>query len=75
MTGVQTCALPIFARLGGEHGPGLEPGKFLSPHGLAVDSKGSIYVGEVSYTNWPSTHPGVPVPRHLRSLQKLEKIK
>ena len=63
------------ARLGGEHGPGLEPGKFLSPHGLAVDSKGSIYVGEVSYTNWPSTHPGVPVPKHLRSLQKLEKIK
>ena len=46
------------ARLGGQDGPGQEPGKFLSPHGLAVDSKGSIYVGEVSYTNWPSTHPG-----------------
>jgi len=62
-------------RLGGEAGPGQEPGKFLSPHGLAVDSKGSIYVGEVSYTNWPSTHPGVPVPKFLRSLQKLEKVK
>ena len=62
------------ARLGGEHGPGQETGRFLSPHGLAVDSKGSIYVGEVSYTNWPSTHPGVPVPKYLRSLQKLEKV-
>ena len=66
-------ARPI-ARLGGEDGPGQEPGKFLSPHGLAVDSKGDIYVGEVSYTNWPSTHPGVPVPKYLRSLQKLEKV-
>ena len=62
------------ARLGGQDGPGQEPGKFLSPHGLAVDSRGSIYVGEVSYTNWPSTHPGVPVPKFLRSLQKLEKV-
>jgi hypothetical protein len=28
----------------------------------------------VSYTNWPSTYPGVPVPKSLRSLQKLEKV-
>src|SRR5437762_2060164 len=64
----------VIARLGGEHGPGQEPGKFLSPHGLAVDSKGDIYVGEVSYTNWSGTHPDVPVPKYLRSLQKLEKV-
>jgi hypothetical protein len=64
----------LIARLGGEHGPGQETGKFLSPHGLAVDSKGAIYVGEVSYTNWGGTHPGVPVPKYLRSLQKLEKV-
>ena len=38
------------ARLGGEAGPGLEPGKFVAPHGLAMDSRGDIYVGEVSYT-------------------------
>jgi hypothetical protein len=62
------------ARLGGQDGPGQEPGKFLSPHGLAVDSRDSIYVGEVSYTNWSGTHPGVPVPKYLRSLQKLEKV-
>ena len=64
----------VIARLGGENGPGQEPGRFLSPHGLAVDSLGSIYVGEVSYTNWPSTHPGIAVPKYLRSLQKLEKV-
>ena len=45
-----------------------------TPHGLAVDSRGDIYVGEVSYTNWPSTHPGQPMPKLLRSLQKLEKV-
>ena len=27
-------------------------GQFVSPHGLAVDSRGDIYVGEVSFTNW-----------------------
>ncbi len=65
----------VIARLGGEHGPGQERGRFLAPHGLAVDSQGSIYVGEVSYTNWGNTHPGEPVPKFLRSLQKLEKVK
>ena len=61
------------ARLG--HRPaGLEPGQFISPHGLAVDSRGDIYVGEVSFTNWRSRYPGQPVPNGLRSLQKLVKI-
>ena len=27
--------------------PGTQPGQFLSPHGLAVDSRGDLYVGEV----------------------------
>jgi hypothetical protein len=26
------------------------PGSFVAPHGLAVDSKGDVYVGEVSWT-------------------------
>jgi hypothetical protein len=64
----------VIARLGGEHGPGLEPGKFFAPHGVAVDSKGDIYVGEVSYSNRGITHPNEPVPKYLRSLQKLEKV-
>ncbi|MCC6535134.1 MAG: hypothetical protein IT531_21505 [Burkholderiales bacterium] len=62
------------ARLGGEQGPGQEPGKFLAPHGVTIDSRGDIYVGEVSYTNFGNTHPGEPVPKRLRSLQKLERV-
>ncbi len=52
----------LLARLGGEDGPGLEPGKFIAPHGLAVDSRGDIYVGEVSYTEWPHLFPDEPMP-------------
>ncbi len=63
------------ARLGGEAGPGLETGKFVAPHGLAVDSRGDIYVGEVSYTEYPRLFPGETVPWRMRSLQKLEKLR
>jgi hypothetical protein len=62
------------ARLGGDHGPGQDLGKFLAPHGVTMDSRGDIYVGEVSYTNFGNIHPGEPVPKKLRSLQKLERI-
>ncbi len=65
----------LIARLGGKDGPGTEPGKFIAPHGIALDSRGDIYVGEVSYTEWPSTHPDQSIPEGLRSLQKLEKVK
>ena len=60
------------ARLG-DRLAGLEPGQFVSPHGLAVDSRGDIYVGEVSYTNWGNRYKGQPLPPGLRSLQKLVK--
>ena len=46
----------LLARLG-DRPAGLEPGQFVSPHGLAVDSRGDIYVGEVSYTNWGRRGP------------------
>jgi sugar lactone lactonase YvrE len=60
----------LLARLGSRPA-GLEPGQFISPHGLAVDSRGDIYVGEVSYTNWGRRGP---IPPGLRSLQKLVKV-
>jgi NHL repeat len=65
----------LIARLGGEAGPGLEAGKFLAPHGLALDSRGDIYVGEVAYTNWKTSFPNTPQPKTIRSLQKLERLK
>lgn len=64
----------LVARLGGQDGPGLETGRFISPHGVATDSHGDIYVGEVAYTTWPSLYPDTPMPRPLRSLQKLERV-
>ena len=65
------------ARLGGENGPGLEVGKFLAPHGIAMDSHGDIYIGEVGVTDWKTSFPDTPMPpevRVSRCLQKLEKI-
>ena len=51
---------------------GLPQGQFMAPHGLAVDSHGDLYVGEVSWTAWEKyVHPGEPIPKTLRSLQKL----
>ena len=61
-------------RLGGEDGPGLATGKFLAPHGLAFDSKGDIYVGEVGVTNWKTSFPDTPMPKVVRCLQKLERV-
>jgi hypothetical protein len=65
----------LLARLGHEHA-GLATGQFISPHGLAVDSRGDIYVGEVSYTNWGRRvrAKGEEIPPGLRSLQKLVKV-
>ena len=60
----------MLARLG-HRTAGLELGQFISPHGLAVDSRGDIYVGEVSFTNWGRRGPHPP---GLRSLQKLVKL-
>ena len=58
----------------GETPAGIELGKFLAPHGLAVDSHGDVYVGEVSWTGWPQIFPGTPRPAQIRCLQKFEKV-
>ena len=65
------------ARLGGENGAGLAVGQFLAPHGLALDSKGDLYVGEVGVTNWSTSFPETPMPAEVRisrCLQKLERV-
>jgi DNA-binding beta-propeller fold protein YncE len=54
---------------------GTAPGQFVSAHGIAVDSKGDIYSGEVSAAGWVSVFPGTPVPQPLRRLQKFVKVK
>ena len=48
-----------------EEGEG--PGQFIAPHGIAVDSRGDIYVSEVSYTIRGFR---MDPPRELRSFSK-----
>jgi DNA-binding beta-propeller fold protein YncE len=57
----------LVARLGDEPF-GDEPGRFYSPHGISVDSRGDIYVAEVS---WSEFNMVTEPPRELRSMQKL----
>jgi DNA-binding beta-propeller fold protein YncE len=72
---IYTAKGELLARLGAAHA-GLESGQFISPHGISVDSRGDIYVGEVSFTNWGRRvqAKGEPIPPGLRSLQKLAKV-
>jgi DNA-binding beta-propeller fold protein YncE len=58
------------ARLGDIHA-GTEPHQFLAPHGLAVDSRGDIYVGEVS---WSFRGKTLVPPRELPSFRKLVRV-
>lgn len=68
----------IFDRAGklvgryGDPEEGEEPGQFIAPHGIAVDSKGDVYVGEVSYTIRGSH---MDPPRTLKSLTKLRRVR
>ena len=57
------------ARLG-EPRFGEGPGQFIAPHGLAVDSRGDIYVGEVSQTAYGNT---LTPPRQMKTFRKLVK--
>ncbi len=61
-------------RIGGLHA-GLNPGEFMAPHGITVDSHGDLYVGDVSWTNWPNYYPDTPRPDGLRSLQKFRRVR
>ncbi len=60
----------LLARFGDPE-EGEEPGKFIAPHGIAVDSRGDIYVGEVAFTIRGSH---MDPPKELKSLKKLRKL-
>jgi DNA-binding beta-propeller fold protein YncE len=61
----------LLARIGAPE-EGEEPGQFIAPHGIAVDSAGDIYVGEVAFTI-RGRH--MSPPREPKSLKKLRKVK
>ena len=58
------------ARLGADY-PGEAPGQFTAPHGLAVDSKGDLYVAEVSLSAYGKY---LDPPREARCLRKLVRL-
>ena len=51
---------------------GTGAGQFMAPHGLAVDSHGDIYVGEVSFTNMRNM--GEEPPANMTTLRKLVRV-
>jgi DNA-binding beta-propeller fold protein YncE len=63
----------LLARIGGLL-PGTGPGDYMGPHGLTVDSRGDIYVAEVSHTQWRQYFPDEPMPSDLRVIRKLCKL-
>ena len=60
----------LLARVGRDS-YGAESGRFYSPHGIATDSRGDVYVAEVSWSDYGSS---MDPPTELRSLQKLVKV-
>jgi DNA-binding beta-propeller fold protein YncE len=59
----------LLARISGIHGP--EAASFSAPHDICVDSKGDIYVGEVTWS-FAVSHGRIPTGP---SLQKLTRVK
>jgi len=64
----------VVARLGALHA-GTQPGAFVAPHGIAVDSHGDIYVAQVAHTYWPTAFPETPIPSNVPTIVKLEKAR
>jgi DNA-binding beta-propeller fold protein YncE len=60
----------ILALLGTKPLGDASPDQFIAPHGIAVDSHGDIYVGEVANTYWPILFGAAP-DHSLRSFRKL----
>ncbi|MBM01994.1 MAG: peptidylglycine alpha-amidating monooxygenase [Chloroflexi bacterium] len=61
----------LIERLGDEL-PGSDDNQFVAPHGIAVDSKGSIYVAEVAWTFWFSRQENPPIGE-IPSLRKWQR--
>ena len=62
----------LLSRIDG--GAGLGPGQFVSPHSIALDSHGDMYVGEVAATDWEKVFPGKPRPERLGRFQKFRRV-
>ena len=60
----------VISRIGTEP-IGLSAGEFVAPHGISLDSKDNIYLGEVS---WSAYGNALNPPQKVRTIQKLTKV-
>jgi hypothetical protein len=51
------------------------PSPFISPHGMAVDSRGDIYVGEVARTAMKNKGTPIPDEHDITCLRKLVRLR
>jgi streptogramin lyase len=63
----------LLGRIDQKKGPGLGPAQFVSPHSIALDSSGDMYVGEVAATDWLAVFPDEPKPAQLGRFQKFRR--
>ena len=64
----------LLSRLKTKQGAGLGPGQFVSPHSIAYDSRGDLYVGDVVDADWEKVFPNVEKPQGPRRFQKLRLV-
>ena len=63
----------LLSRLDKGSGPGLLAGQFISPHSIAIDSLGDLYIGDVVEADWEAVMGKELMPRNLRRFQKLKR--
>jgi DNA-binding beta-propeller fold protein YncE len=64
----------LLCRFGAEKAGTERADQFVAPHGMAVDSRGDLYVGEVSYASWTQVFPNREMPKGLNTLRKLVRV-
>ena len=65
----------LLSRIGAQSEPGLDPGQFLSPHSIAYDSAGDLYVGDVVDADWEQVVGDREKPGQPRRFQKFKRVK
>jgi DNA-binding beta-propeller fold protein YncE len=65
----------IVARWGASTVSRTAPGNFIAPHGIAVDSRGDLYVAEVAYTFGTRQNGVDPAAADAHQLQKFTRVR
>ena len=66
------CQNEVLFRVGDKEQPGLLPGQFVSPHSIAYDSQGNLYVGDVVETDWKQVFGNLKKPKTIRRFQRFK---